>query len=44
MLSVSSVTVTSRLGNSKFANNYQIIADISIHAGFMMEVEMNYEY
>ncbi len=44
LLSLKSVTITSRLGDSKFANNYKIIADLSIHHNLMMEADLNYEY
>lgn len=36
--------VSSRLGDSKFAHNYSIIADISVHNNLMLEAVLDYEY
>lgn len=36
--------VSSRLGDSKFAHNYSIIAEISVHNNLMLEAVLDYEY
>lgn len=44
MLSTTSVIVRSRLGDSKFADNYEIVAELTIHKNLMVEADFEYEY
>jgi hypothetical protein len=44
LLSVAGFRITARLGNTKVADNYRIIADFKLHGNLMLDGDFSYEY